>query len=123
MDPSAVDRLYDCDVLDRHGRRIGTVRGLWLAEGSGVPRWAAVCAGAAEVFVPLRGGQVRERGLVLPIEQREVVGAPSAEGGSLDVERAHDHYGLTVPDERLVRHERAVSASSSPAPRVTPPAR
>ncbi|MBP2338412.1 hypothetical protein JOF41_004590 [Saccharothrix coeruleofusca] len=139
MYPSAVERLYDCEVLDRHGQRIGSLRGLWLAAGSGVPRWAVVGIGGAEVLVPVRGGQVRERRLVLPIEKHEVEGAPAAQGDSLDVARVHDHYRLTASDEQLVRHERAagvgaasvsaasvsaacVSAASPRPPRGTPPA-
>ncbi|MFC6092503.1 hypothetical protein [Saccharothrix lopnurensis] len=125
MDRSAVERLYDCDVLDRHGCPIGPVAELWLADGR--PQWAAVRGAGGTTLVPLRGGQVRDRGLVVPVERYEVDDAPRVDGPDLsDAEQAdlYEHYGLTLPEQRLERHRRGVSAPTSPrAPRATPPAR
>src|SRR5688500_3004301 len=108
MDRSAVDRLYDCDVLDRHGRPIGPVAELWLADGR--PLWASVRGDGGITLVPIRGAQVRNnRRLVVPVEKREVENAPRVVGRELsDAEQAelHDHYGLTLPEQRLVRLER-----------------
>ena len=125
MDPSAVDRLYDCDVLDRHGRPIGPVAELWLADGR--PLWASVLRPGGVTLVPIRGAQVRDRRLVVPVDEREVENAPRVRGRELsDAEQAelHDHYGLTLPEQRLVRHERRDSAPTSrPRRRAKPPAR
>jgi len=125
MDRSAVERLYDCDVLDRHGYPIGPVAELWLADGR--PQWAAVRGAGGTTLVPLRGGQVRDRRLVVPVDRREVDDAPRVDGPDLsEAEQAdlYDHYGLTVPEQRLERHRRGVSAPTSPrAPRATRPAR
>ncbi len=118
MDRSAVDRLYDCDVLDRHGRPIGPVAELWLAGGR--PLWASVRRDGGTTLVPIRGAQVRDRRLVVPVDEREVEGAPRV--GDRDLSEAeqaelHDHYGLMLPEQRLVRHERGASAPTSRRPR------
>jgi hypothetical protein len=118
MDRSAVDRLYECDVLDRHGRPIGPVAELWLAGGR--PLWASVRSDRGVTLVPIRGAQVRDRRLVVPVEKREVEDAPKVGDRELsDAEQAelHDHYGLTLPEQRLVRHERGASAPTSQPPR------
>ncbi|WP_158843091.1 PRC-barrel domain-containing protein [Saccharothrix deserti] len=131
MDRSAVDRLYDCDLLDRHGRPIGPVTELWLADGR--PLWAAVRRNGGTTLVPIRGAQVRDRRLVVPVDKREVEDAPRVDGPELSdaahVE-LHDHYGLTLPEQRLVRYERGggppagVSAPTSrPVRRGRRPAR
>jgi hypothetical protein len=122
MDP--VNRLYECDLLDRHGEPIGPVAGLWL-EGDR-PRWAAVRTQDATTLVPIRGAQVRDRRLVLPVDKREVEGAPRVGDELSDDQQAalHYHYGLTVPAQRLTRHVRQVSeATTPPSRRATRPAR
>ncbi|MGM1065519.1 hypothetical protein [Saccharothrix sp. Mg75] len=126
MDRTAVDRLYDCDVLDRHGRHIGHVVGLWLSNGR--PTWACVRRTAGTAVVPIRGAQVRDRRLVIPVDRREVEDGPRVDDSALsdaDVTRLHDHYGLSVPEQGLVPHDRAgASAPASPRARqATRPAR
>jgi hypothetical protein len=116
MDRASVDRLYDCDVLDRHGRPIGPVAELWLADGR--PLWAAVRKEGGVALVPIRGAQVRDRRLVVPVDKREVDGAPRVGGPELsEAEQVelHDHYGLRVPEQRLVRHERGSPSPSAPS--------
>ncbi|QFZ22635.1 hypothetical protein [Saccharothrix syringae] len=118
MDRSAVDHLYDRDVLDRHGLPIGTVAELWLAGGR--PLWASVRGPRGTTLVPIRGAQVRDRGLVVPVDRREVEDAPRVGGPELSEDEQaefHDHYGLTPPEQRLVRHRREVSAPTTPRPR------
>ncbi|WP_433263836.1 PRC-barrel domain-containing protein [Actinosynnema sp. CS-041913] len=106
MDATAVDRLYDCDLLDRHGERIGPVAELWLDNGR--PLWAAVRTHDATTLVPIRGAQMRDRRLVVPVAKQEIEDAPRVSAELSEVEHAelHDHYGLTVPAQRLVRHVR-----------------
>ncbi|MBY8849627.1 hypothetical protein K7G98_14550, partial [Saccharothrix sp. MB29] len=112
MDRTAVDRHYDCDDLDRHGRHIGHVVDLWLSNGR--PTWASVRRTAGTALVPIRGAQVRERRLVVPVDRREVEDAPRVDGGP--TAEVHDHYGLSMPEQRLVRHDRAGgSGASAPA--------
>ncbi|MFI9009634.1 PRC-barrel domain-containing protein [Actinosynnema sp. NPDC053489] len=119
MDRSAVDRLYDCDVLDRHGRPIGPVAELWLAGGR--PLWASVRRDGGTTLVPIRGAQVRDRRLVVPVEEHEVQDAPKV--GDRDLSEAeqaelHDHYRLALPEQRLVRHRRASATTNQPPPQV-----
>ncbi|MEV0681287.1 PRC-barrel domain-containing protein [Actinosynnema sp. NPDC050436] len=100
------DLPYDYDLLDRHGKHIGPVRELWLDDGR--PLWAGVPTRDAKTLVPIRGAQVRDRRLVLPVDKSEVEDAPQigAELSDLEHVELHDHYGLVVPSQRLVRHER-----------------
>ncbi|CCH34202.1 PRC-barrel domain-containing protein [Actinosynnema sp. NPDC047251] len=100
------DLLYDCDLLDRHGERVGPVEELWLDGGR--PLWAGVRTDNATTLVPIRGAQVRDRRLVVPVDKSEIEEAPriGAELSEVEHVELHDHYGLTVPRQRLVRHER-----------------
>lgn len=110
MDRTAVDRLYDCDLLDRHGERVGTVAELWMDGGR--PVWATVRTDHATTLVPIRGAQVRDRRLVVPVDKREIEDAPpvGTEVSEVDHVRLHDHYGLSVPQQRLVRRARPAGA-------------
>ncbi|ONI88430.1 hypothetical protein ALI22I_18895 [Saccharothrix sp. ALI-22-I] len=127
MDRAAVDRLYDCDVLDRHGRPIGPVAELWVADGR--PLWATVRRDGGPTLVPIRGAQVRDRRLVVPVEKREVENAPRVGGRELsEAEQAelYEHYGLRLPEQRLVRYERSTGVSaptSRPSRRARRPRR
>ncbi|WP_309117749.1 PRC-barrel domain-containing protein [Saccharothrix sp.] len=120
MDRTAVDRLYDCDLLDRHGERVGTVAELWMDGGR--PLWATVRTDHATTLVPIRGAQVRDRRVVVPVDKREIEDAPEvgAEVSEVDHVRLHDHYGLTVPQQRLVRRVRPGGAAT-PSGAATPP--
>jgi hypothetical protein len=128
MDRSAVDHLYDCDVLDRHGHPLGPVTELWLVDGR--PHWAAVRGAGGTALVPIRGAQLRDRRIVVPVDRREVddaprVGGPGpAELSEEEQAELYDHYGLRLPEQGLVRHRRGVSAPTSPRARqATRPAR
>ncbi|MFI9817205.1 PRC-barrel domain-containing protein [Saccharothrix variisporea] len=116
MDRTAVDRLYDCDLLDRHGERVGTVAELWMDGGR--PLWATVRTDHATTLVPIRGAQVRDRRVVVPVDKREIEDAPpvGAEVSEVDHARLHDHYGLSVPQQRLVRRARPAAASGAASP-------
>ncbi|GAA0230737.1 hypothetical protein GCM10010492_31630 [Saccharothrix mutabilis subsp. mutabilis] len=119
MDRTAVDRLFDCDLLDRHGERVGTVAELWMDGGR--PLWATVRTDHATTLVPIRGAQVRDRRLVVPVDKREIEDAPEIgpEVSEVDHVRLHDHYGLTVPQQRLVRRARPSGAATPPSDRAT----
>ncbi|MBW4720163.1 PRC-barrel domain-containing protein [Saccharothrix obliqua] len=101
-----LDDLYGCDLLDRNGERVGTVADVWLDDGR--PLWAAVRTDDAVTLVPIRGAQVHDRRVVVPVEKREIEEAPRVGEELSDLEHVelHDHYGLVVPSQRLVRRER-----------------
>ncbi|RKT56938.1 PRC-barrel domain-containing protein [Saccharothrix australiensis] len=117
MDRTAVDLLYDCELLDRHGEPIGPVVELWLDDGR--PLWAAVRVDGVTTLVPIRGAQVRDRRLVVPVARQEIAEAPRVGAELSEVEHVelHDHYGLSVPAQRLVRH---VRHSGTPSRQRTP---
>ena len=61
IDQTHVEALYDCDVIDNRGEKIGSVKRVWLEDGTGRPMWAEVHTGLfgmKESFVPLQQGQV-----------------------------------------------------------------
>ncbi|NUT53952.1 MAG: hypothetical protein HOV94_42685 [Saccharothrix sp.] len=111
-------------MLDRHGRPIGSVAELWLAGDR--PLWASVRREGGTTLVPIRGAQVRDRRLVVPVDRREVEDAPRVgdrELSDADQAELHDHYGLTLPEQRLVRHERRITGTTPPPRRARRPAR
>jgi sporulation protein YlmC with PRC-barrel domain len=45
IDQTHVQALYDCDVIDNRGEKIGSVKRVWLEDGTGTPMWAEVHTG------------------------------------------------------------------------------
>jgi uncharacterized protein (TIGR02271 family) len=113
IDQKAVDRLYECDVLDAQGDRIGSVKQVWLDEASGRPLWASVhtgLLGMKESFVPIQDAQVKDNHITVPVEKRQVKDAPTVEaaGGRLsDAEQAglYEYYGM-IPTANRGEHDR-----------------
>ncbi len=102
IDQKSVERLYECDVIDARGDRIGSVKQVWLDEASGQPIWASVHTGLfgmRESFVPIQDAQVKDKHITVPVEKQKVKDAPEvdASGGRLsDAEQAglYEYYGM-----------------------------
>jgi uncharacterized protein (TIGR02271 family) len=113
MDQTAVNRLYECEVVDPHGENIGSVKQVWLDENSGRPLWAAVHTGLfglKESLVPIQDAQVQDRRLRVPVDKRQVKDAPRIETGTghiTDAEQAelYQHYGM-IPMANTGEHDR-----------------
>lgn len=89
------------DVVDRDGKKIGSIGQLFLDASTGEPAWVTVNTGlfgTGESFVPLRGATVRDEALHVPWDKGQVKHAPrlGTEGAlSEDEERElESHYGL-----------------------------
>ncbi|MGB3438299.1 MAG: PRC-barrel domain-containing protein [Actinophytocola sp.] len=94
-----VNRLYDCQVVDPRGEKIGSVKRVWLDGQTGDPLWASVHTGLfglKESFVPLQRAELRDDHLRVPVEKEQVKGSPR-------IEATHDHM---TDDEQaaLYRH-------------------
>jgi uncharacterized protein (TIGR02271 family) len=113
IDQKSVERLYECDVVDARGDRIGSVKQVWLDEASGQPVWASVHTGLfgmRESFVPIQDAQVKDKRITVPVEKQKVKDAPEvdASGGRLsDAEQAHlyEYYGM-IPTANSGDHDR-----------------
>ncbi len=82
-----VNRLYDCQVVDPRGEKIGAVKRVWLDGRTGDPLWASVHTGLfglKESFVPLQRAELRDDQLRVPVDKEQVKESPR-------IEATHDH--------------------------------
>jgi uncharacterized protein (TIGR02271 family) len=97
-----VNRLYDCQVVDPRGEKIGSVKRIWLDGQTGDPLWASVHTGLfglKESFVPLQRAELRNDQLQVPVEKEQVKESPRIEATNdhmTDEEQAalYQHYGF-----------------------------
>ncbi|HEV7652633.1 MAG TPA: PRC-barrel domain-containing protein [Actinophytocola sp.] len=67
---SMIDRLYDCQVVDPRGEKIGSVKQVWLDGQTGEPVWASVHTGLfglRETFVPLQRAELHDGQVQVPV--------------------------------------------------------
>ncbi|MCT2587656.1 PRC and DUF2382 domain-containing protein [Actinophytocola gossypii] len=101
-----VNRLYDCQVVDPGGERIGPVKRIWLDGRTGDPVWASVHTGMfglKETFVPLQRAELHEDQLQVPVDKAQVKDAPriDAEGDQMSDEEQrtlYRYYGMGASD-------------------------
>ncbi|MFI7675722.1 DUF2382 domain-containing protein [Actinophytocola sp. NPDC049390] len=82
-----VNQLYDCQVVDPRGEKIGAVKRVWLDGRTGDPLWASVHTGLfglKESFVPLQRAELRNDQLQVPVDKEQVKDSPR-------IEATHDH--------------------------------
>jgi uncharacterized protein (TIGR02271 family) len=97
-----VNRLYDAQVVDPTGEKIGSVKRIWLDGQTGDPLWASVHTGLfglKESFVPLQRAELREDKLQVPVDKEQVKESPRIEASGdqmSDDEQAalYQHYGF-----------------------------
>ncbi|SDH04530.1 conserved domain-containing protein [Lentzea fradiae] len=113
IDQTHVEALYDCDVIDNHGEKIGSVKRVWLEDGTGKPMWAEVHTGLfgmKESFVPIQQGSVAGGAIKVPVSKQQVKDAPSVQTSDdhmTDEEQdaLYRHYGL-IPQAKTGEHDR-----------------
>ena len=101
-----VDRLYNCQVIDPQGEKIGAVTQVWVDERTGDPAWASVHTGLfglKESFVPLQRAELREDQLRVPVDKEQVKESPKIEATNdhmTDEEQAelYRYYGFGPQD-------------------------
>lgn len=96
-----VDSLYDAEVVDQHGDKIGGVGQVYLDDATGDPAWVTVrtgLLGTRESFVPLANADMENGRVQVPYEKDVVKDAPTLdvdqhldEGQEEDLYR---YYGL-----------------------------
>lgn len=97
-----VNRLYDCQVVDPRGEKIGAVKRVWLDGQTGDPLWASVHTGLfglKESFVPLQRAELSKDQLRVPVDKEQVKESPridAAHDQMSDEEQAalYQHYGF-----------------------------
>ncbi|WP_434445915.1 DUF2382 domain-containing protein [Lentzea sp. E54] len=108
-----VEALYDCDVIDNHGEKIGSVKQVWLEDGTGEPMWAEVHTGLfgmRQSFVPIQQGQVAGGAITVPVAKEQVKDAPEVQTvddhmSDADQEALYRHYGM-IPKAKTGEHDR-----------------
>ncbi|SOC52417.1 PRC-barrel domain-containing protein [Ornithinimicrobium cerasi] len=74
-----LNTLYDAEILDQDGEKIGTLGEVYLDNRTGDPAWLTVRAGwfaGRKVFVPMSTAEVREGQIQVPYSTDKVKGAP-----------------------------------------------
>ncbi|HEX8865660.1 MAG TPA: PRC and DUF2382 domain-containing protein [Lentzea sp.] len=114
IDQTHVEALYDCDVIDNHGEKIGSVKRVWLEDGTGRPMWAEVHTGLfgmKESFVPIQQGHVAGGAITVPVAKEQVKDAPAVHtsGDHMSNEEQdalYRHYGIAIPKAKTGEHDR-----------------
>jgi uncharacterized protein (TIGR02271 family) len=113
IDQTHVEALYDCDVIDNRGEKIGSVKQIWLEDGTGEPMWAEVHTGLfglRQSFVPIQQGEVGGGGITVPVSKEQVKDAPSVHTddnrmSDEEQEALYRHYGM-IPHAKTGGHDR-----------------
>ncbi len=100
-----IDRLYDCQVIDPRGEKIGSVKQVWLDGQTGDPVWASVHTGLfgmKETFVPLQRAEMHDDQVQIPVAKEQVKDAPKIEAAGdrmseADQAALYQHYGVAGP--------------------------
>lgn len=74
-----LNSLYDAEVLDQDGDKIGSLGEVYLDNRTGDPAWLTVRAGwfgGRKVFVPLATAEVRDGQVQVPYTTAKIKGAP-----------------------------------------------
>ncbi|MDT7788329.1 MAG: hypothetical protein QOF58_6748 [Pseudonocardiales bacterium] len=127
IDQTHVEALYDCDVIDNHGEKIGSVKRVWLEDDTGRPMWAEVHTGLfgmKESFVPIQQGQVAGGAITVPVAKEQVKDAPSVHTSGdhmsdQEQEALYRHYGMRMPQPKSGEHDRLGGKRSDNAAEVT----
>jgi uncharacterized protein (TIGR02271 family) len=80
-----VDRLYDCEVIDPRGEKIGSVKQVWVDDQTGEPMWASVNTGIfglSESVVPLQRAELREDAVRVSVDKQRVKDSPRIDASS-----------------------------------------
>jgi uncharacterized protein (TIGR02271 family) len=116
-----VDALYDSEVYDRDGDKIGKVGQIW-DDGSGQPAWASVKTGLFglnESLVPLQDADVQSDRVVVPFEKAKVKDAPNVDAShdepltQDDVQKLYEYYGVNWQDSRRAYQAGAAAGNAN----------
>lgn len=95
--------IYDYDVLDRNGRRLGPITGYWVDEATGQPEFASVRTGwlvGKQHIIPIRDAHFDygSKKLRVPYDERVIKDAPGFDADHTlnpqEEDRVYAHYRL-----------------------------
>ncbi len=122
MTPEDIQSLYDADVVDSQGQRVGGVGHVYLDDDSGRPAWVTAKTGLfglRETFVPLHGADVAVGEIRVPYTKDFIKDAPNIDDESHldddDQQQLFRYYRLDAPDGAPVYGEDSVDISGPPA--------
>ncbi len=92
-------------LLDRDGKKIGTVEEIYLVEETGQPEWGLVKLGRLKpktTLVPLTRAQAVKTGVKVAYEKDVIADAPSIDSdpSEQEVNAVYRHYGIDLGDTR-----------------------
>ncbi|GAA1271275.1 PRC and DUF2382 domain-containing protein [Saccharothrix xinjiangensis] len=113
INQAEVDRLYECEVIDERGERIGAVKQVWLDDRDGRPVWASVHTGLfglKETFVPIQDATMGSGTITVHVDKQKVKGAPSIDVSDQHMsqeqqDELYSYYDL-IPGRRSGEHDR-----------------
>lgn len=113
IDSYKINSLFDADVVDADGSKIGTVKHVYVDPDGGQPLLVGVTTGwfgRSESFVPLRDADFDGEVLHVEYDKDVVKHAPRIDAdGTLtddDIDRIQDHYGDGSTGESGDEHSR-----------------
>ena len=125
MADNAYEEIFNCDVIDVNGDRVGSVGQVYLDDQTGQPSWVTVKTGLfglKETFVPLEQAIVADGKIATPYASEKIKEAPRVDPDKhLDADEEaelYDYYGIATvvavePEAVAVIAE---EAGQSPAP-------
>lgn len=103
MADNAYEELFNCDVIDVNGDRVGSVGQVYLDDQTGQPSWVTVKTGLfglKETFVPLEQAIVANGKITTPYESEKIKEAPRVDPDKhLDADEEaelYDYYGIAT---------------------------
>ncbi|WP_313354325.1 PRC-barrel domain-containing protein [Microbacterium sp.] len=104
IDSYKINSLFDADVVDADGSKIGTVKHVYVDPDGGQPLFAGVTTGwfgASESFVPLRDADFDGEVIHVRYDEDTVKHAPRIDADGVmtddDIDRIHDYYNGESP--------------------------
>ncbi|MFD0200785.1 MULTISPECIES: DUF2382 domain-containing protein [Saccharothrix] len=127
INQAEVDRLYDCEVIDEHGERIGSVKQVWLDDQDGQPMWASVHTGLfglKESFVPIQDATLGNGVITVPVDKQQVKDAPRIDVSDQHMsdkqqDELYEYYGM-IPTHRTGEHDRLPGGRTETKPMPMP---
>lgn len=103
MADNAYEELFNCDVIDVNGDRVGSVGQVYLDDQTGQPSWVTVKTGLfglKETFVPLEQAIVADGKITTPYSTEKIKEAPRVDPDKhLDADeeaQLYNYYGIAT---------------------------
>ena len=103
MADNAYEELFNCDVIDVNGDRVGSVGQVYLDDQTGQPSWVTVKTGLfglKETFVPLEQAIVADGKITTPYSTEKIKDAPRVDPDKhLDADeeaQLYNYYGIAT---------------------------